>query len=251
VCADVVACFVHKIPAFIKLDEAVRKLVNAGTGMKTQRLMNLEVKKSNMGEVLGLRWQLFRSYLRSFLPFPDEIQSAGVELTMSEPPLSSTSPPADRQVFSVEAGGDDDHHHDHGHAGVMVGGVVYAQSGAGDNGTRGDAPAEPSPSSAPDGLSASPVGQAAPREEEAKEEEEEEEGEARQGESTADVVDITDAGRGFASNAFAVSGRKTKDGSTILAINSHQPWAGPFSWCVLPLSSGETTRPDASVLSFA
>ncbi len=35
---------------------------------------------------------------------------------------------------------------------------------------------------------------------------------------------------GFASSAFAVAADKTADGSTVLIINPHQPWTGPFSW---------------------
>ena len=32
------------------------------------------------------------------------------------------------------------------------------------------------------------------------------------------------------SNAFALGPRKTDDGSTVLVVNSHQPWEGPVAW---------------------
>lgn len=37
-------------------------------------------------------------------------------------------------------------------------------------------------------------------------------------------------GMPLGSNAFAVSPRRSSDGSTLLAINSHQPWEGPVAW---------------------
>ncbi len=41
------------------------------------------------------------------------------------------------------------------------------------------------------------------------------------------------------SNAFAISKNKTKDEKTYLAINSHQPLEGPYSWYEAHLHSGE------------
>lgn len=41
------------------------------------------------------------------------------------------------------------------------------------------------------------------------------------------------------SNGIAVSGKKTTDGKTYIAINSHQPLAGPFSWYEAHLCSEE------------
>lgn len=42
-----------------------------------------------------------------------------------------------------------------------------------------------------------------------------------------------------ASNAHAVSGRKSADGITRLNINSHQPWEGPVAWYEAHLSSDD------------
>lgn len=41
------------------------------------------------------------------------------------------------------------------------------------------------------------------------------------------------------SNGIAISGKKTTDGKTYLAVNSHQPLAGPFSWYEAHLVSEE------------
>ena len=41
------------------------------------------------------------------------------------------------------------------------------------------------------------------------------------------------------SNAFAISSSRTKDGQTYLAINSHQPLEGLFSWYEAHLVSDE------------
>jgi len=41
------------------------------------------------------------------------------------------------------------------------------------------------------------------------------------------------------SNTFSVSSKKTPDGSTYLAVNSHQPWEGPVSWYEAHLHSDE------------
>jgi len=41
------------------------------------------------------------------------------------------------------------------------------------------------------------------------------------------------------SNAFAVAPSRTSDGSTYLAINSHQPWEGPVAWYEAHLVSDE------------
>lgn len=54
--------------------------------------------------------------------------------------------------------------------------------------------------------------------------------------ATADLGrDSTSAG----SNAFALSSSKTADGSTMLAVNSHQPWTGPVAWYEAHLMSNE------------
>ena len=44
---------------------------------------------------------------------------------------------------------------------------------------------------------------------------------------------------GVGSNGMAVSGSRTKDGKTYLAINSHQPLEGPFAWYEAHLCSEE------------
>jgi len=41
------------------------------------------------------------------------------------------------------------------------------------------------------------------------------------------------------SNTFGISPKRTSDGSTYLAINSHQPWKGPVSWYEAHLHSDE------------
>jgi len=41
------------------------------------------------------------------------------------------------------------------------------------------------------------------------------------------------------SNAFAIAPSRTSDGSTYLAINSHQPWDGPVAWYEAHLTSEE------------
>jgi acyl-homoserine-lactone acylase len=41
------------------------------------------------------------------------------------------------------------------------------------------------------------------------------------------------------SNGFAINGQKTADGSTYLAVNSHQPLQGPYSWYEAHLHSKE------------
>lgn len=41
------------------------------------------------------------------------------------------------------------------------------------------------------------------------------------------------------SNGFAVAPSRTADGSTMLAVNSHQPWTGPVAWYEAHVMSGE------------
>lgn len=41
------------------------------------------------------------------------------------------------------------------------------------------------------------------------------------------------------SNAFAVSPQRSADGSTLLAVNSHQPWSGPVAWYEAHMMSEE------------
>ncbi|NNE71055.1 MAG: acylase [Rhodothermales bacterium] len=54
--------------------------------------------------------------------------------------------------------------------------------------------------------------------------------------ATADLAgDSTSAG----SNAFAVAPSRTADGSTMLAVNSHQPWTGPVAWYEAHMMSEE------------
>ncbi len=54
--------------------------------------------------------------------------------------------------------------------------------------------------------------------------------------SEADLAgDTTSTG----SNGFAVAPSRTADGSTMLAVNSHQPWTGPVAWYEAHLISGE------------
>lgn len=43
----------------------------------------------------------------------------------------------------------------------------------------------------------------------------------------------------FGSNALAVAPRRSADGFTRLAVNSHQPWAGPVAWYEVQLHSEE------------
>ncbi|WP_456425217.1 acylase [Rhodocaloribacter sp.] len=45
--------------------------------------------------------------------------------------------------------------------------------------------------------------------------------------------------RRLGSNAFAVAPSRTADGSTFLAVNSHQPWTGPVAWYEAHLHSEE------------
>ena len=44
---------------------------------------------------------------------------------------------------------------------------------------------------------------------------------------------------GIGSNAFAVGPSRTSDGSTYLAVNSHQPWTGPVAWYEAHIHSNE------------
>lgn len=48
-----------------------------------------------------------------------------------------------------------------------------------------------------------------------------------------------DPGKQFGSNGIAVHASKTNDGQNYIAINSHQPLEGPFSWYEAHLVSGE------------
>lgn len=53
------------------------------------------------------------------------------------------------------------------------------------------------------------------------------------------IANFEDIPKGEGSNAFAVSSRKTTDGKTYLAINSHQPLEGVYSWYEAHLCSEE------------
>lgn len=43
----------------------------------------------------------------------------------------------------------------------------------------------------------------------------------------------------YGSNTFAVAPSRTEDGSTFLAVNSHQPWSGPVAWYEASVHSAE------------
>jgi acyl-homoserine-lactone acylase len=43
----------------------------------------------------------------------------------------------------------------------------------------------------------------------------------------------------FGSNTFSISPRRSEDGSTYLAVNSHQPWEGPTTWYEVHVHSEE------------
>ncbi len=51
------------------------------------------------------------------------------------------------------------------------------------------------------------------------------------------MLEPTPAPKG--SNAFAIAPSRTADGSTFLAVNSHQPWTGPVAWYEAHLHSEE------------
>jgi acyl-homoserine lactone acylase PvdQ len=221
---------VNKIPSFIKLDEVVRKLANEGKDTKSQRLMNLEAKKSDMRETLGRRWTQLQSYVISLVPLladslPTERAGEIIDALAPEVaehtsvttaiPTGAVSVRADEEESEPVAFGTAQsvEETDGGNAdgmGVTIDGVVYAQA---------------------EGPNAAAVVDGEPQ------------ADATSHPSTNDQVDSSDdatgdapgeAERAFASNAFAVSGRG--DGSTFLVINSHQPWAGPFSWYSSSLS---------------
>lgn len=244
---DVVACFVNKIPSFIKLDEVVRKLAGEGKDTKAQRLMNLEAQKSDMRETLGRRWTQLQRYVVSLVPLlADSLptEQAGV-VVATEPRAAATltTAPAATLTATATLATTDAHHEPEAFGvvteeaaaaggsggGVEIDGVVYTQTGA--NATAvGDVqaaavPGEPAQAHGGDA-------QSADVESTYSDDASAERGGDDEGEAPL-------AKRAFASNAFAVSGRKTKDGSTFLAINSHQPWAGPFSWYEAHLHSEE------------
>jgi hypothetical protein len=220
----VVACFVNKIPSFIKLDEVVRKLAGEGKDTKAQRLMNLEAQKSDMRETLGRRWTQIQRYVVSLVPLlADSLptEQAGV-VVATEPRAAATLTATtdahhEHEAFGVvteeaaAAGGSG--------GGVEIDGVVYTQTGANGTGVQAAAVAG-EPAQAHGGDAQSTDVESTYSDDASAERGGDDKGEA------------PPAKRAFASNAFAVSGRKTKDGSTFLAINSHQPWAGPFSWYV-------------------
>ncbi len=232
-----VACFVNKIPSFIKLDEVVRKLAGEGKDTKAQRLMNLEAQKSDMRETLGRRWAQLQRYVVSLVPLlADSLptEQAGVVVATEPRAAAATlaAEPAATLAATSTLATTDAHHKPEAFGvvteeataagGVEIDGVVYTQTGA--NATAVDVPVAAAvagePAQAHDGNAhrLADVGAIYSGDASAEGGEGDDEGEAPPAE------------RAFASNAFAVSGRKTKDGSTFLAINSHQPWAGPFSW---------------------
>lgn len=188
----------HKIPSFIKLDQEVRKLIYPTQGeAKRQRLVNLEVTKSRMSEVLGQRWDELKAYLHSFADFlpldlvsdnigqhmPENTQERKARTASQELTVSIENDPQSTVVFTSSNTTTEPHHSD------SIDGVVYAQVTAKPTEAENTEP------------QASPPGS------------------------------NQETDRTLASNAFALSGRQTSDGSTLLAINSHQPWLGPFSWC--------------------
>ena len=56
---------------------------------------------------------------------------------------------------------------------------------------------------------------------------------------SGEILDLDNRFTGIGSNAFAFNSLATKDGSTYLAINSHQPIEGPLSWYEAHLCSEE------------
>lgn len=58
-------------------------------------------------------------------------------------------------------------------------------------------------------------------------------------EKRADAAQWLTRGHQLGSNAFAVSPKRTANGDTYLAINSHQPWTGPVAWYETHLHSEE------------
>lgn len=57
-----------------------------------------------------------------------------------------------------------------------------------------------------------------------------------------------DPGKQYGSNGIAVHASRTNDGQNYIAINSHQPLEGPFSWYEAHLNSGEGMNMLGSVL---
>ncbi len=55
----------------------------------------------------------------------------------------------------------------------------------------------------------------------------------------AGAADYFSHGLDIGSNAFAVSPKRSADGATRLAVNSHQPWTGPVAWYEAHLCSKE------------
>ena len=62
---------------------------------------------------------------------------------------------------------------------------------------------------------------------------------SRKGEATTAVAALDDKEAPFGSNALAVAPRRSADGFTRLAVNSHQPWTGPVAWYEAHVHSGE------------
>ena len=62
---------------------------------------------------------------------------------------------------------------------------------------------------------------------------------SRKGEATTAVAALDDQEAPFGSNALAVAPRRSADGFTRLAVNSHQPWTGPVAWYEAHVHSDE------------
>ena len=62
---------------------------------------------------------------------------------------------------------------------------------------------------------------------------------SRKGETTVAVAAFNDDEAPFGSNTMAVAPRRSADGFTRLAVNSHQPWTGPVAWYEAHVHSDE------------
>jgi penicillin amidase/acyl-homoserine-lactone acylase len=62
---------------------------------------------------------------------------------------------------------------------------------------------------------------------------------SRKGDVQAAAVGEAEEELPFGSNAFAVAPKRSADGFTRLAVNSHQPWSGPVAWYEARLHSEE------------
>jgi len=229
---DVVSCFLHKIPFFSGLDEVVGKLLKEGPGKKSQQLMNLEATKSNMSEVLGGYWERVKRYLVSLFPELDVLmEEPDEDRTVSEP--ANAVPPFSRsnaRLFEGNNKGEGPLQNGH----PVQGEMLHSDSNNWDEaiGIIADHNEAEMTEKAPYKSDPSPQKRATKPpviKDKAKHKS------STKGENEPQYI----ATNKFSSNAFAVSGTKTKDGSTLLAINAHQPWTGPFGLYEVHLHSKE------------